>query len=147
VGHREGDFDTGAHLSFIFFYDTIVLLRLSLFYPKPPNGILAHPIQDIKEWLVIRSGFHHYSATHLQVMRRLRAMLGGLSETVPAPQRNAVMLRLKRADASIARSFVDIEDRRDALRADRQGIGLTLDAENFTDTLGDEPTNKSPISK
>jgi hypothetical protein len=39
-----------------------------LFYPKPPNGILAHPIQDGKKWLIIRAGFHPNSAFHRQAM-------------------------------------------------------------------------------
>jgi len=34
VGQREQDFDTGAHLSGICFFVTIVLLRLQTFYPK-----------------------------------------------------------------------------------------------------------------
>jgi hypothetical protein len=58
VGHREGDFDTGTHLSHIFFYATVVLLRLQGLDPEPPIGILAHPVQDREEWLVIWSGFH-----------------------------------------------------------------------------------------
>ena len=56
--HLQRDFDTDTHLSCIFPYITIVLLRLCLFYPKPPIGILAHPIQDREKWFVVRAGFH-----------------------------------------------------------------------------------------
>jgi len=62
VGHREHDFDTGTHMSGICYYVTDVLLQFHLLYPEPPIGILAHPIEDIEEWLVIRAGFHPQDA-------------------------------------------------------------------------------------
>jgi len=58
VGHLQHDFDTGTHLSCIFLYVTVVLWSHKTLYPKSPIGIMAHPIQDRKEWLVIRAGFH-----------------------------------------------------------------------------------------
>jgi len=58
VRHREQDFDTCTYMSCIFLYVTDVLWRHKCFYPKSPIGIMAHPIQDREEWLVIRSGFH-----------------------------------------------------------------------------------------
>ena len=41
VGHLQQDFDTDTHLSGIFFYVTVVLLRLQTLHPEPPVGILA----------------------------------------------------------------------------------------------------------
>jgi len=46
VGHLQHDFDTGTHLSGIYFYATVILLRLNSLYPKPPVSILAQPIYD-----------------------------------------------------------------------------------------------------
>jgi hypothetical protein len=57
VGHLQHDFDTGTHLFCFFLYVTVVLWRHITLYPKSPIGIMPHPIQERKEWLVIRAGF------------------------------------------------------------------------------------------
>lgn len=56
--HQEGDFDIDANMTRIFFYATVILLRLQTLYPEPPVVILAQPVQDRKERLVIRAGFY-----------------------------------------------------------------------------------------
>jgi uncharacterized membrane protein len=67
----------------------------------------------------------YYGATSIQVMRRLRALLEDLREAVPPERRGAVEDQLVRVNTSIDRSFPDVHDRRDALQADRQGIGIS----------------------
>lgn len=47
VGHREGDFDTGAHLSGIHFYATNIPFCFSALYPIEPFAI-----QDREQWFV-----------------------------------------------------------------------------------------------
>ena len=59
-------------------------------------------------------------------MRRLRALLEDLREAVPLDRRLAVEHQLIRISTSIDRSFPDVNDRRDALQADRQGIGISV---------------------
>ena len=58
MGHLQHDFDTGAHLSHIFLYTTVILKRLNSDYPKPSIAILARSAQIRKELLVIWLYFH-----------------------------------------------------------------------------------------
>jgi hypothetical protein len=46
VGHWEQDFDTGAHLSVIYFYVTNVSFCLSVLYPVAPNDTQTQAIED-----------------------------------------------------------------------------------------------------
>ena len=62
VGHLQYDFDSGTHLSYIFLYVTVVLLRHKTLYPKSPISIMAQAVQDREEWLVNRAGFHPQDA-------------------------------------------------------------------------------------
>ncbi len=65
-------------------------------------------------------------ATSLQVMRRMRALMGDLISTLPEERRPAVEHQLLRLNATIARSFVDEEEKVEASKEDRQGLGLSL---------------------
>jgi len=90
--------------------------QLRVIYPTPHwEDFLALAIDEIR----------NYGATSIQVMRRLRALLEDLREAVPPARRVAVEHHLIRLNTSIDRSFPDVHDRRDALRADRQGIGIS----------------------
>ncbi len=60
----------------------------------------------------------------IQVMRRMRAMFHDLLDTVPPGRRPALDRQLALLDRSIERSFADGEDRLEALKEDRQGMGL-----------------------
>jgi len=64
-----------------------------------------------------------YGAASIQVMRRLRAMLDTLQETVLPEYAAAVEDELARLDATIAQEWADSPDRARLQRADRQGIG------------------------
>ncbi len=65
-----------------------------------------------------------YGATSAQVMRRMRAMLNDLIDAVPPDRRPALDRQIALLDRSIERSFPDGEDRIEARKEDRQGLGL-----------------------
>jgi uncharacterized membrane protein len=62
-------------------------------------------------------------ATSVQIMRRLRALLEELLETVRLEHRVAVEEELRRLDATVADSWGDSVDLDRASEAYRQGIG------------------------
>ncbi len=64
-----------------------------------------------------------YGATAIQVVRRLRAMLERLEESVRPEYRAAVETELARLDATVGERFGDSVDLAAANAADRQGIG------------------------
>ncbi len=63
-------------------------------------------------------------ATSVQVMRRVRALLQDLTEHVWPERRSALEHYLTRVDTGIRRDFADLDDQRDALEQDRQGLGM-----------------------
>ncbi|HSV22955.1 MAG TPA: DUF2254 domain-containing protein [Xanthobacteraceae bacterium] len=90
---------------------------LRLVFPMPTwEDYLALAFDEIRQ----------YGATSVQVMRRLRAALAGLTESLPSPERAGALQRyLKHLDLVIERSPFDAEDRAMARRGDRQGLGLS----------------------
>ncbi len=67
-----------------------------------------------------------FGSSSVQVLRRMRAALVGLAESLPNEERVQTVRRyLERIDRTIERSSFDVEDRRTALEEDRQGIGLS----------------------
>ena len=64
-----------------------------------------------------------FGATSVQIMRRLRALLEELLETVRPEHRAAVEDELRRLDATVADAWGDSVDLDRASEADRQGIG------------------------
>jgi len=67
-----------------------------------------------------------FGAASIQVDRRLRAALVGLSETVVVDERRAAVQRyLDHLDLGIGQSSFDDQDRAAALQEDRQGLGLS----------------------
>jgi uncharacterized membrane protein len=63
-------------------------------------------------------------ATSVQVMRRMNALLADLARAVPGERRANVLYWSGRLKATIARSFVDGEERVEASKEDRQGLGV-----------------------
>ena len=59
----------------------------------------------------------------IQIMRRLRAMLENLMETVPIYRVPLLSKELKLLESSTKRNFPDLEDQLLAKRSDRQGMG------------------------
>ncbi len=86
---------------------------------------LVFPVPSWEDFLVLAfDEIRFYGASSIQVMRRMRALLQDLMEHVPAERRAALQNYLERVDKGIRRSFEDVDDRKDALEEDRQGLGL-----------------------
>lgn len=86
---------------------------------------LVFPVPAWDDFLVLAfDEIRFYGASSIQVMRRMRALLQDLMEHVPPGRRAALERYLARVDKGIRRSFEDVDDRRDALEEDRQGLGL-----------------------
>ena len=85
---------------------------------------LVMPARRWEDFLALGvTEIRHYGATSMQVVRRLRAMLDMLRETVLVEYLGAVEDELARLDETIARSWQESPDRSSAEQADRQGIG------------------------
>ena len=93
-------------------HDETGTLRLA--FPTPNwTDIVELAVTEIRQ----------YGATSTQVTRRLRAMLEHLVERLPADRAPALRTELALLERTVARSFVDDEDRRRAGIADLQGLG------------------------
>jgi uncharacterized membrane protein len=87
---------------------------------------LVYPVPEWEDFLVLAFDEIRYcGASSIQVMRRMRALLSDLEKQVPPERRPALERYLERVDNGIRRTFEDADDRRDALEADRQGLGLS----------------------
>lgn len=64
-------------------------------------------------------------ATSVQVMRRLNASVADLASALPDERRGALRHWRDRLNSLVERSFADEESRKEALRADRQGLGAS----------------------
>jgi uncharacterized membrane protein len=90
--------------------------RLRLVMPVPTwNDLVVLALDEIR----------FCGATSIQVMRRTRALLKDLKEQVRSDRRAALEYYLERVDKGIRRDFEDVDDQRDALEPDRQGLGLS----------------------
>ncbi|MGB2625295.1 MAG: DUF2254 domain-containing protein [Candidatus Acidiferrum sp.] len=65
-----------------------------------------------------------YGATSVQVMRRMNALVTDLTESVPEERRPMLRRWNARLRDTIGRSFVTNEERSEALKEDRQGLGV-----------------------
>ena len=65
----------------------------------------------------------HFGAASIQVARRTKAMLEHLIDNLPAARAGALRRELTALESSIARTFVESEDRRRANFGDFQGLG------------------------
>jgi uncharacterized membrane protein len=89
------------------------------------NLRLVFPVPSWEDFLVLAfDEIRFYGASSIQVMRRMRALLQDLTEHVPDARRAALRQYLERVDKGIRRTFEDVDDRKDALEEDRQGLGL-----------------------
>jgi uncharacterized membrane protein len=96
-------------------YDTNGTLRL--IFPMPTwEDYLALSFDEIRQ----------FGATSVQVIRRLRSALIGLSESVATEERRATVRRyLEHLNLGVGRSAFDDQDQASALQEDRQGLGLS----------------------
>lgn len=69
------------------------------------------------------SEIRHYGSGSMQVVRRLRAMLENVRESVPRDRWPPLMAQLQLLDAAVKRNFPDARDRTTAGYADYQGVG------------------------
>ena len=87
---------------------------------------LVFPVPKWEDFLVLAFDEIRYcGASSIQVMRRMRALLQDLKGHVPPERRPALQRYLERVDSGIRRTFEDVDDRKDALEEDRQGLGLS----------------------
>jgi len=63
-------------------------------------------------------------ASSVQVMRRMNALIADLVPRMPEDRRQALSYWQRRVTASIARSFVNEEEKTEAQEGDRQGLGV-----------------------
>jgi uncharacterized membrane protein len=65
-----------------------------------------------------------YGATSVQVMRRMNALVADLSRAVPDDRRSGLAYWDARVKSTIRRAYADEEERGEAMREDRQGLGV-----------------------
>jgi uncharacterized membrane protein len=98
-------------------------------YARDASGIvrLVFPMPTWEDYLALAfDEIRQYGATSTQVMRRLRAALVGLADSLPSAERAAAVRRyLGHLDLIIEHSPLDAEDKATALQEDRQGLGLS----------------------
>lgn len=88
--------------------------KLRLIFPTPAwDDIVDLALTELRQ----------FGAASIQVSRRMKAMLEHLIDNLPEARTAALKRELSALEASIARSFVDAEDRRRANLGDFQGLG------------------------
>ena len=102
-----------------------------------PAEVLV-PVRDWDQFLSLGiTEIREYGAPSVQVMRRLRALLEELRESVLPERRAAVDRELARLDATVQRSFGGTEDLDLAAAPDRQGIGGPAEADRLRNLRDD----------
>jgi uncharacterized membrane protein len=88
---------------------------------------LTFPVPTWQDYLALSfDEIRQFGATSMQVVRRLRAVLVGLGDTlVIEERRKAVLEYLEHLDQGVGRSGFDDVDRAAARLEDRQGLGLS----------------------
>jgi uncharacterized membrane protein len=93
------------------------------------NGVLRliFPVPTWQDYLALAfDEIRQFGGMSVQVMRRLRAVLVGLADTVTVEERRAEVTRyLDHLSLDIGRSDFDDLDQAAALQEDRQGLGLS----------------------
>jgi uncharacterized membrane protein len=102
--------------------------QLDAGYAQDSRGAIrvVFPVPDWQDYLALSfDEIRQFGATHVQVVRRLRAALVGLADTIVANDRRDVVLQyLDHLNRSISTSKSDAQDQTAALQEDRQGLGL-----------------------
>jgi uncharacterized membrane protein len=85
---------------------------------------LAIPYPTWDDFLILAfDEIRNYGASSVQVMRRMKALVADLIAALPPERHESLRHFQRRLDATIAKAFVDAEDKLDASIADRQGLG------------------------
>ncbi len=95
------------------FHDDAGRLRLVVPFPTWDDFLLL-ALDEIRA----------YGASSVQVMRRMMALIKNLTEVLPAARTPALQRWERRLQSTIARSFADLDEKKDAAVADRQGLGI-----------------------
>ena len=91
---------------------------------EPTTRGVVIPIRSWDDYLMLGvTEIREYGATSIQIVRRLRAMLEALRESVHAQNRAAVEGQLARLDATVEEHWRSSPDHDLAGTSDRQGIG------------------------
>lgn len=103
--------------------------QLDAGYARDASGAirLTFPVPTWSDYLALSfDEIRQFGAGSVQVMRRLRAALVGLAETIIMDERRDIVLRyLEHLNKGVGRSSLDDMDQAVALQADRQGLGLS----------------------
>lgn len=103
--------------------------RLDAGYARDSDGTIrvTFPTPTWQDYLALSfDEIRQFGAASIQVGRRLRAALVGLSETIAVGDRRAAVQKyLDHLNLGIGRSSFDDQDRAAALQEDRQGLGLS----------------------
>jgi uncharacterized membrane protein len=98
-------------------------------YARDADGALrlTFPTPTWEDYLALSfDEIRQFGATSVQVMRRLRAALAGLMESITVPARaEALRHYIKHLDLAVDRSAFDAQDQTMARYEDRQGLGLS----------------------
>lgn len=103
--------------------------QLDAGYARDSVGAIrvTFPVPTWEDYLHVSfDEIRQYGGGSVQVVRRLRAALGGLADSITVPaRRNAVLGYLDHLNLGVGRSTFDDEDQAAALEEDRQGLGLS----------------------
>ena len=88
---------------------------------------VTFPVSTWQDYLALSfDEIRQFGGSSVQVLRRLRAALVGLENTIPVPQRrDAVSRYLDHLNLGIGSSHFDDQDKAVAFEEDRQGLGLS----------------------
>lgn len=117
--------------------------QLDAGYARDPSGTVrvTFPVPTWQDYLALSfDEIRQFGATSVQVMRRLRAALVDLSNTIATVgRRDAVLRYLEHLDRGVGRSDFDDQDQVVALQEDRQGLGLSRKRHEAKATTIDTP--------
>jgi uncharacterized membrane protein len=103
--------------------------QLDAGYARDTTGTIRvmFPVPTWQDYLALSfDEIRQFGATSVQVVRRLRATLVGLADTITEKRRRDAVLRyLEHLNLGIGRSSFDDQDQAVALQEDRQGLGMS----------------------
>jgi uncharacterized membrane protein len=103
--------------------------QLDAGYARDSAGTIrvTFPVPTWEDYLHVSfDEIRQYGASSMQVVRRLRAALAGLADSITVPERrDAVRRYLSHLNLGVGRSAFDDLDQAAALQEDRQGLGLS----------------------
>jgi uncharacterized membrane protein len=103
--------------------------QLDTGYARDSNGVVrvTFPVPTWQDYLALAfDEIRQFGATSVQVVRRLRSALAGLSDTIEMEdRRDEVLHYLEHLNRGVGRSNLDDQDQAAALLEDRQGLGLS----------------------